>query len=78
VHEIISLYKQLSSPYVANNLYGASMKVDCPVGDLGKFMAFVSTGKCSTKVIYNEEYEKFEGENFTMLVFSIFNTRRFA
>ena len=37
------------------------MKVDSPAGDLKNFMAFVSTGKCSAKVICIEEYEIFEG-----------------
>jgi hypothetical protein len=36
-------------------------------------MAFVSTGKYSAKVICNGEYEKL-GVNFTIVVFSIFNT----
>jgi hypothetical protein len=39
--------------------------------------AFVSTGKISPMVICNgkyEKFEKFEGVNFTILVFSIFNT----
>jgi len=29
------------------------MKVDCPVGDLKYFMAFVSTDKCPAKFICN-------------------------
>jgi hypothetical protein len=37
-------------------------------------MAFISTGKCSGKVICNGEYEKLAGVNFTILVFSTFLT----
>jgi hypothetical protein len=31
-------------------------------------------GKFSPEVIHNEEFERFAGLNFTILVFSVFNT----
>jgi hypothetical protein len=34
VHEIIFSYNNMKSSYVIDNLYGASMEVDCPVGVL--------------------------------------------
>jgi len=36
-------------------------------------VAYVSAGKCSAKVIFIGEYEKFEGIIFTILVSSVFN-----
>jgi hypothetical protein len=57
----------VNSAFVTDNLYGASMKVDYPKN----FMEFFQQISVQQKL---HAYEKFEGENFTILVFSTFNT----
>ena len=73
-HLPISLHTHTQWGWHSFKLYGVSMKVDFPVGELKNVVAFVSTGKCPAKVMCTGEYEKFKGVNFTILVFSIFNT----